>query len=153
MNPLRMVKLLKDVARTMFYRDYRRFHPTINARKRRSSKPDAVGGYSAFEPKKADEMTEVVGEPANDTLTVIDSEVAFRADRYLIYMGGGDHCKSMNHYLWSFLYTLDRVIERRRMSLCLGRRQNLLVTDKKAINGRVVHIAHELRLHYKKSGF
>ncbi|CAL9101098.1 unnamed protein product [Musa acuminata var. zebrina] len=136
----------KDATRPMFYRDYRRFHLTqsancvlsvskvddfhsgVNARKRRGSKPDHAGEDSAFGAKKADETTAavpVVGEPVNDTLPVIDSESAFASGRYLIYMGGGDRCKSMNHYLWSFLCALGEAQYLNRtlvmdMKICLS---------------------------------
>ncbi|WOL05806.1 hypothetical protein Cni_G14537 [Canna indica] len=96
------------------------YHSGVNARKRRRSKRRAGGGESGaevvFEPKKneaataeeqkAEEAVPIVGEAINDTLPVIESESTFSAGKYLVYAGGGDRCKSMNHYLWSFLCAL-----------------------------------------------
>jgi hypothetical protein len=48
----------------------------------------------------------VVGEAVNDTLPDVASESDFSRGRYLIYMGGGERCKSMNHYIWGFLCAL-----------------------------------------------
>ncbi|TVU30485.1 hypothetical protein EJB05_22112, partial [Eragrostis curvula] len=48
----------------------------------------------------------VVGEAVNDTLPVVASESDFSRGRYLIYMGGGERCKSMNHFIWGFLCAL-----------------------------------------------
>lgn len=121
----------RDAKRATFYKDYRRFdlvrnpancsvsvakigefHSGVNARKKRRSK----GGASPtgdFAPKKAEkvvvapvEVVPVVGEAVNDALPVVESEAKFSSGRYLIYSGGGDRCKSMNHYLWSFLCAL-----------------------------------------------
>ena len=39
----------------------------------------------------------------NDTIPVVRSEAEFRKGRYLYYSRGGDYCKGMNQYLWSFL--------------------------------------------------
>jgi hypothetical protein len=41
----------------------------------------------------------VVGEIVNDNLVVVESESSFSQGKYLVYVGGGDRCKSMNHYL------------------------------------------------------
>ncbi|GJM84706.1 hypothetical protein PR202_ga00399 [Eleusine coracana subsp. coracana] len=48
----------------------------------------------------------VVGEAVNDSLPVVASESDFSRGRYLIYMGGGERCKSMNHFIWGFLCAL-----------------------------------------------
>jgi len=42
----------------------------------------------------------------NDSLPVDESEASFIRGRYLVYHGGGDRCKSMDHYLWSFMCAL-----------------------------------------------
>ncbi|CAL9087247.1 unnamed protein product [Musa textilis] len=106
---------------TLFVSKIDDYHSGVNARKRRRPKHGAGGGGGGevvFEPKKnapaaeehkADEKPDVVpvvGEAVNDTLPVIESESTFSAGKYLIYDGGGDRCKSMNHYLWSFLCAL-----------------------------------------------
>lgn len=48
----------------------------------------------------------VVGEAVNDSLPVVASESDFSRGKYLLYMGGGERCKSMNHYIWGFLCAL-----------------------------------------------
>lgn len=66
-----------------------------------------------------------VGEAVNDTLPKVESESAFSRGKYLIYSGGGDRCKSMNHYLWSFLCSLGEAQYLNRtlvmdLSICLS---------------------------------
>ncbi|KAI8557932.1 hypothetical protein RHMOL_Rhmol04G0049300 [Rhododendron molle] len=63
-----------------------------------------------------DSLPVTVGETANDSLPVGEtvngslpsdvSEASFSSRRYLLYHGGGDRCKSMSHYLWSFMCAL-----------------------------------------------
>ncbi|KAL5981927.1 hypothetical protein ACLOJK_015994 [Asimina triloba] len=108
-----------------FYKDYRRFvisrsdnctysvvgmgdyHTGLNARKRKNYRKPAVV------------------DAVNDSLPLVESESAFVGDRYLVYGGGGDRCKNMNHYLQSFLCALGEARYLRRtlvmdMSLCLS---------------------------------
>lgn len=112
----------KDGKAAAFYKDYRRFaisrsenctlsvvgigdyHTGVNARKR---KKNQKAGFEK-KPEKQDKgiSLPVVGEAVNDSLPVVESESSFSRGKYLIYMGGGDRCKSMNHYLWSFLCAL-----------------------------------------------
>lgn len=112
----------KDGKAAAFYKDYRRFaisrsenctlsvvgigdyHTGVNARKR---KKNQKAGFEK-KPEKQDKgiSLPVVGEVVNDSLPVVESESSFSHGKYLIYMGGGDRCKSMNHYLWSFLCAL-----------------------------------------------
>ncbi|KAL5223792.1 hypothetical protein ABZP36_010431 [Zizania latifolia] len=54
----------------------------------------------------ASEPVLVVGEAVNDNLPVVESESDFSRGKYLIYMGGGERCKSMNHFIWGFLCAL-----------------------------------------------
>ncbi|KAK4758910.1 hypothetical protein SAY87_020211 [Trapa incisa] len=112
----------KEGKTAAFYKDYRRFviaksenctmsvlsigeyHTGVNARKRKKNPKD---GFQ----KKQEQLSSVValpevGEAVNDALPVVESEGLFRQGKYLIYTGGGDRCKSMNHYLWSFLCAL-----------------------------------------------
>ncbi|KAL6513739.1 hypothetical protein OROHE_019599 [Orobanche hederae] len=42
----------------------------------------------------------------NDTIPIFGSGPAFRKGKYLYYSRGGDYCKNMNHYIWSFLCAL-----------------------------------------------
>lgn len=56
-------------------------------------------------PKRANDSLPL-GEAVNDSLPVEVSEASFISKRYLLYHGGGDKCKSMSHYLWSFMCAL-----------------------------------------------
>ncbi|EEF37810.1 uncharacterized protein LOC8288338 [Ricinus communis] len=114
----------KEAAAAAFYKDYRRFsiarsenctlsvvgigeyHSGVNARKKkkRNQKP----GFEKSPPKQEGQplAMPVIGDDVNDSLPVVESENSFSHGKYLIYNGGGDRCKSMNHYLWSFLCAL-----------------------------------------------
>ncbi|KAG1361354.1 hypothetical protein COCNU_09G008170 [Cocos nucifera] len=142
----------KDAKRAAFYKDYRRFelargpnctysvvkigdyHTGVNARKKKNK---LKGGPSAAtlssssadesDPRKGEKalVVPVVGEAVNDTLPVVESEGMFSAGKYLIYTGGGDRCKPMNHYLWSFLCALGEAQYLNRtlvmdLSVCLN---------------------------------
>ncbi|URD76897.1 hypothetical protein MUK42_08735 [Musa troglodytarum] len=123
----------KDAKRAGFYKDYRRFeiarspsctysivkigdyHTGVNARKKKKQRKGDHGATAEFVSKKTPSSSSqasdllvvpVVGEAVNDTLPVVESESKFSSSRYLIYSGGGERCKSMNHYLWSFLCAL-----------------------------------------------
>ncbi|KAK3184571.1 hypothetical protein Dsin_031857 [Dipteronia sinensis] len=109
----------KEGKTAAFYKDYRRFviakskdctlsvlsigdyHTGVNARKRKKKQP----GFEKTPPKD-DLSLQVVGETVNDALPEVLSEKSFSRGKYLIYSGGGDRCKSMSHYLWSFLCAL-----------------------------------------------
>ncbi|KAI4305592.1 hypothetical protein L6164_028949 [Bauhinia variegata] len=129
----------KEGKTASFYKDYRRFvisrsenctlsivdigeyHSGVNARKR---KPKA--GLEKAAPKQDQIITlPVFGEVVNDSLPVVESEGSFSRGKYLIYVGGGDRCKSMNHYLWSFLCALGEAQYLNRtlimdMKICLS---------------------------------
>ncbi|KAF2284757.1 hypothetical protein GH714_029937 [Hevea brasiliensis] len=112
----------KEGKTAAFYKDYRRFvigrsenctlsvvgigdyHTGVNARKRK--KNQKPGFEKAPAGKQKPVLLPVVGETVNDSLPVVESEKSFSRGKYLIYNGGGDRCKSMNHYLWSFLCAL-----------------------------------------------
>lgn len=109
----------KEGKTASLYKDYRRFvisksancsltvidigeyHSGVNARKRKPKK------QAVFEkaPQSSDALP-IVGEMVNDSLPVVESEASFKNVKYLYYTPGGDRCKSMNHYLWSFLCAL-----------------------------------------------
>ncbi|KAL5981928.1 hypothetical protein ACLOJK_015995 [Asimina triloba] len=109
----------KEGKTAAFYKDYRRFvitrsgnctytvasigdyHSGVNARKRKKNQKPGL----EKQPVPIANLP-VVGEAVNDSLPVVESENAFSKGRYLIYQGGGDRCKSMNHYMWSFLCAL-----------------------------------------------
>ncbi|GKV41243.1 hypothetical protein SLEP1_g48808 [Rubroshorea leprosula] len=129
----------KEGKTAAFYKDYRRFvisrsnnctvsvvgigdyHSGVNARKRKKQKP---GFEKKSEKSDQGSMPLVVGEVVNDALVNI-SEGAFSHGKYLIYVGGGDRCKTINHYLWSFLCALGEAQYLNRtlvmdLTLCLS---------------------------------
>lgn len=130
----------KEGKAAAFYKDYRRFvvlrsdkctlrvegmgeyHSGMNARKKkRNQKP----GFEKVPPGKDANLLPVVGDTVNDTLPVVESEGSFSRGKYLFYTGGGDRCKSMNHYLWSFLCALGEAQYLNRtlvmdLTLCLS---------------------------------
>ncbi|KAL5551462.1 hypothetical protein UlMin_001638 [Ulmus minor] len=59
-----------------------------------------------FRPKEDVIALPVVGKVVNDTLPIVEYEGSFSHGKYLIYVEGGDRCKNMNQYLWSFLCAL-----------------------------------------------
>ncbi|KFK31794.1 hypothetical protein AALP_AA6G159700 [Arabis alpina] len=127
----------KDGKTAAFYKDYRRFliaksdnctltvvdigeyHSGLNARKRKKHQK------AGFEKTTDDFSLPVVGEAVNDSLPMVESEEAFKTGKYLVYVGGGDRCKSMNHFLWSFLCALGEAQYLNRtlvmdLTLCLS---------------------------------
>ncbi|XP_031488541.1 uncharacterized protein LOC116256337 [Nymphaea colorata] len=68
----------------------------------------------------------VVEDGINDTVPNLPYQMAFRKGmKYLYYSRGGDYCKGMNHYLWSFLCALGEAQFLNRtlvmdMSICLA---------------------------------
>ncbi|KAJ9169908.1 hypothetical protein P3X46_018052 [Hevea brasiliensis] len=112
----------KEGKTAAFYKDYRRFviarsenctlsvvgigdyHTGVNARKKKKNQKPGFEKTPAQQQQAV--MLPVVGETVNDSLPVVESENSFSRGKYLIYNGGGDRCKSMNHYLWSFLCAL-----------------------------------------------
>lgn len=120
------------------YRDFRRFkigltddcsykvvrtgrwHSGVNARRfRNRANATRNGGQRAkvAPPVRDDEI--------NDTIPLLGSDSDFRKGKYLYYSRGGDHCKGMNHYLWSFLCALGEAQYLNRtfvmdLSMCLA---------------------------------
>lgn len=125
-----------------FYKDYRSFvvsrsenctlsvvrigdyHSGGNARKRKRNQK----GFEkpmAQAPKQTIVLPEV-GESVNDSLPVVESEGSFSRGKYLLYTNGGDRCKNMNHYLWSFMCALGEAQYLNRtlvmdLSICLNK--------------------------------
>lgn len=118
------------------YRDFRRFrigfrddctykvlgtrgwHSGINARRPRSR--------ATRNPKLAPPVRDA---DINDTIPKIASDSAFRNGKYLYYSRGGDYCKGMNHYMWSFLCALGEAQYLNRtfvmdLSVCLAAQYN-----------------------------
>lgn len=119
------------------YRDFRRFriglgdnctyrvegasgwHSGLNARRPRSrfNTTRSGGNAKVTRPFRDDEI--------NDTIPILGSESAFKKGKYLYYSRGGDYCKGMNHYIWSFLCGLGEAHYLNRtfvmdLSICLA---------------------------------
>ncbi|XP_062015672.1 uncharacterized protein LOC133732196 [Rosa rugosa] len=119
------------------YRDFRRFkfgfgvnctykvvhaggwHSGVNARRSQRSRVGKGGGGngSRIAPPARD-------EEINDTIPSL-GERNFRRGKYLYYSRGGDYCKGMNQYMWSFLCGLGEAMYLNRtfvvdLSLCLS---------------------------------
>ncbi|CAA0808417.1 Unknown protein [Striga hermonthica] len=143
----------KEGKAAAFYKDYRSFmlersdnctltvarigdyHSGANARKKKGRKGkkrekniQLFEGYEkvpAVIQDKAISLPEV-GETVNDAIPTIESESSFSQGKYLIYSGGGDRCKSMNQYLWSFMCMLGEAQYLNRtlvmdLSICLSK--------------------------------
>jgi hypothetical protein len=131
----------KEGKTAAFYKDYRRFvisrsenctmsvvsigdyHSGVNARKKKRKLRPVLG--KAPENQDLGMALPVVGETVNDALPLVESENSFHQGKYLIYMGGGDRCKNMNQYLWSFLCALGEAQYLNRtlvmdLTLCLN---------------------------------
>ncbi|KAL8480827.1 hypothetical protein ACS0TY_027379 [Phlomoides rotata] len=116
------------------YRDFRRFkigfkddcsykvvrtgrwHSGVNARRFRNRTNATRNGKRA----KVDREDVI-----NDTIPVLGANSSFRQGRYLYYSRGGDYCKGMNQYLWSFLCALGEARYLNRtfvmdLSICLA---------------------------------
>ncbi|KAL6996869.1 hypothetical protein U1Q18_006997 [Sarracenia purpurea var. burkii] len=119
------------------YRDFRRFrigygencsykvlnakgwHSGINARRPRNRfNTTRSGGNAKISPP-------ILDDEINDTIPVLGSKMDFRKGKYLYYSHGGDYCKGMNHFLWSFLCALGEAQYLNRtfvmdLSICLA---------------------------------
>ncbi|KAF2286239.1 hypothetical protein GH714_012332 [Hevea brasiliensis] len=119
------------------YRDFRRFefgtgkncnkivhaggwHSGINARRQRNRVNSTKSGGNILKITSTFRDEEI-----NDTIPSLGSEMNFRKGRYLYYSRGGDYCKGMNHYMWSFLCGLGEAMYLNRtfvmdLSICLA---------------------------------
>ncbi|XP_039159620.1 uncharacterized protein LOC104422318 [Eucalyptus grandis] len=125
------------------YRDFRRFkigigedctykvahpgawHSGVNARPAKSRRSNAT--RSGKKPKVP--APSVRDDEINDTIPTLGSNTSFRKGRYLYYSRGADHCKGMNHYLWSFLCGLGEAMYLNRtfvmdLKICLAATYN-----------------------------
>lgn len=119
------------------YRDFRRFR--IGYRENCTYKVVGAKGWhsgiNARRPRRRDNVTgrgdrvKVTSpfrdDDINDTIPVLGSDTDFRKGRYLYYSRGGDYCKEMNHYMWSFLCALGEAQYLNRtfvmdLSMCLS---------------------------------
>ncbi|XP_075481805.1 uncharacterized protein LOC142522360 isoform X2 [Primulina tabacum] len=141
----------KEGKAAAFYKDYRSFmlersdnctlsvvkigdyHSGGNARKRKRKRKGKNEEKDKEVFEKVPPKVEVnpialpeVGETVNDALPEVESEGSFSRGRYLIYSGGGDRCKSMQQYLWSFMCMLGEAQYLNRtlimdLNLCLSK--------------------------------
>ncbi|KAJ0935964.1 hypothetical protein HanRHA438_Chr03g0125451 [Helianthus annuus] len=100
------------------------FYRFGNARKRKKHRKDGFEKTPMGDDDK-NIGVQVVGETVNDSLPVVESEKSFDQGKYLLYNGGGDRCKSMDHYLWSFMCALGEAQYLNRtlvmdLSICLS---------------------------------
>ncbi|KAK3204888.1 hypothetical protein Dsin_018934 [Dipteronia sinensis] len=124
------------------YRDFRRFrfgyadnctykivrgsgwHSGVNAKRLFRSRVNAT--RTAANAKVAHGISD---DEINDTLPSLGSEMNFRKGKYLYYSRGGDYCKGMNQYMWSFLCGLGEAMYLNRtfvmdLSVCLASTYN-----------------------------
>ncbi|CAN0891070.1 hypothetical protein LINGRAHAP2_LOCUS16794 [Linum grandiflorum] len=122
------------------YRDFRRFkfgygenctykivhsngwHSGLNARRPRARAGNGGGRIRVSPPPVRD-------DEINDTIPTLGSDLNFRKGKYLYYARGGDYCKGMNQYMWSFLCGLGEAMYLNRtfvmdLSLCLSGNYN-----------------------------
>ncbi|PIA53940.1 hypothetical protein AQUCO_00900484v1 [Aquilegia coerulea] len=98
------------------YRDYRRFTIGfgVNCSYEVTAAKGFRSGFNARRPRLPSgwnstrtHLPRIPVNPSdsdiNDTIPTVGSESAFRQGKYLVYSQGGDHCKGMNQFLWSFL--------------------------------------------------
>lgn len=118
---------------TAIYKDYRSFE--LIRSENCTFNLVGIGDYRSGENaiKKKSKLAEVnpivlpeAGEIVNDTFSEMGSKDSFSRDKYLIYSGGKDRCKSMDQYLWSFLCMLGEAQYLNRtlvmdLSICLSK--------------------------------
>ncbi|KAL9455429.1 hypothetical protein AB3S75_010786 [Citrus x aurantiifolia] len=71
----------------------------------------------------------ILDDEINDTILSTGSEADFKEGKYLYYKRGGDYCKGMNHFAWSFLCGLGEAMYLKRtfvmdLSMCLAAKYN-----------------------------
>ncbi|XP_074573760.1 uncharacterized protein LOC141830175 [Curcuma longa] len=96
------------------YRDYRRFrlasaencsYEVVSAGKFRSGVNAAPkSSPRRWSPSSRAPPAQIRDADINDTIPELGSD--FRRRKYIYYTRGGDYCKGMNQYLWSFLCAL-----------------------------------------------
>jgi len=100
------------------------FHSGVNARRNPVPRPRTGGGKGKTLPRITNRDDEI-----NDTIPSLGSETNFRNGKYLYYSRGGDYCKGMNHFMWSFLCGLGEAMFLNRtfvmdLSVCLASMYN-----------------------------
>jgi hypothetical protein len=102
------------------------FHSGVNARRNPAPRTPRTGGGKGKTtlPRNSNRDDQI-----NDTIPTLGSETNFRNGKYLYYSRGGDYCKGMNHYMWSFLCGLGEAMYLNRtfvmdLSLCLSSMYN-----------------------------
>ncbi|KAJ3700013.1 hypothetical protein LUZ61_003718 [Rhynchospora tenuis] len=115
------------------YRDYRRFRlaPGDNCTIDVTWVGKFRSGTNAAKPKPrtrspaSSTPVRVPDSEINDTIPTVGSESEFKRGKYLYYTRGGDYCKSMNQFIWSFLCGLGEAQFLNRtfvvdLSICLS---------------------------------
>ncbi|XP_047070390.1 uncharacterized protein LOC124678557 [Lolium rigidum] len=129
------------------YRDYRRFDlapgegcalDITSVGKFRSGKNAARPPTRRNKKPRLAAAPPAVDAEINDTIPIVGSAAEFRKGKYLYYMRGGDHCKSMNQFIWSFLCGLGEANYLNRtfvmdLTMCLS---GAHTEDGKDVNGK-----------------
>ncbi|XP_047070195.1 uncharacterized protein LOC124678341 [Lolium rigidum] len=129
------------------YRDYRRFDlapgegcalDITSVGKFRSGKNAARPPTRRNKKPRLAAAPPAVDAEINDTIPIVGSAAEFRKGKYLYYMRGGDHCKSMNQFIWSFLCGLGEAKYLNRtfvmdLTMCLS---GAHTEDGKDVNGK-----------------
>ncbi|KAJ4764667.1 calcium ion binding protein [Rhynchospora pubera] len=115
------------------YRDYRRFRlaPGGNCTIEVSwvgkfrSGTNAAKSRPRTQSPASSTPVKVLDSEINDTIPTVGSESEFKRGKYLYYTRGGDYCKSMNQFIWSFLCGLGEAQFLNRtfvvdLSICLS---------------------------------
>ncbi|KAJ4793549.1 Calcium ion-binding protein [Rhynchospora pubera] len=115
------------------YRDYRRFRlaPGDNCTIEVSwvgkfrSGTNAAKSRPRTQSPASSTPVKVPDSEINDTIPTVGSESEFKRGKYLYYTRGGDYCKSMNQFIWSFLCGLGEAQFLNRtfvvdLSICLS---------------------------------
>uniref|UniRef100_A0A3Q7E7F3 O-fucosyltransferase family protein n=1 Tax=Solanum lycopersicum TaxID=4081 RepID=A0A3Q7E7F3_SOLLC len=119
------------------YRDFRRFkigftddcsYKVVHAGRWRSgvnARRPRIRVNSTRTSTRAKIAPPVIDEEINDTIPIMGSDSDFKNGRYLYYSRGGDYCKGMNQYMWSFLCALGEAQYLNRtfvmdLSICLA---------------------------------
>ncbi|KAI3457690.1 hypothetical protein Pfo_014353 [Paulownia fortunei] len=114
----------KEGKAAAFYKDYRSF--TLVRSENCTFSVAGIGDYHSAKVEDNPIALPEVGETVNDALPTVESEGSFSHGKYLIYSGGGDRCKSMHQYLWSFMCMLGEAQYLNRtlvmdLSICLSK--------------------------------
>ncbi|KAJ3689127.1 hypothetical protein LUZ61_018291 [Rhynchospora tenuis] len=116
----------KTARRPGIFKDYRRFDVSRSANC--VYLVSKIGEYhTGLNARKKKSNVKMMNETnkQDSFLSEYQSESRFKSGKYLVYLGGGDRCKGMNHYLWSLFCSLGeaRFLNRTLvmdLSICLS---------------------------------